>query len=399
MKLFNYFLALVLFCFTSLTFPATVNGRFSVVNMNSSEVSVLLQINTDTGTDDLGGATIVFNMDTSSISFPGNPIKNVDYVFHNFCDGNYSPATVTRPIMNKIWVNIDLPFINNNNGTVVASSPGWTDVVTIHFDIVDPNGTASLSWLTTSLFWGIYDADNSTLWQTGVFENLNGPLPVELVSFTGTLLPNQNILLEWKTASELNHYGFEIERKYAPLNPLPGGEEKGWVTIGFVENQGDPNSLTEYSFIDITPQSFPVVKYRLKSIDNDGTFQYSDIVEVNTLPMSYELSQNYPNPFNPSTKIKYSIPPSGNPLLGGARGGLVTLKVFDILGNEVATLVDEEKEPGIYEVEFGGASHSSSPSGNVRNLPAGGQGLASGIYIYRLQTSEFTDTKKMILLR
>ena len=392
MKLFNYLLVLILFCFTSLIFPTTINGRFSVVNMNSVEVSVLLQINTDTGTDDLGGATIVFNMDTSSISFPGNSIKNVDYVFHNFCDGNYSPATVTRPMIDKIWVNIDLPFNNNNNGTVVAVSPGWTDVVTIHFDIVDPNGTASLSWLTASPFWGIYDANNSTLWQTGAFENLNGPLPVELISFTGTLLPDQNVLLEWKTASSLNHYGFEIERASSLTTPV-----QGWETIGFVENQGDPNSLTEYSFIDITPQSFPVVKYRLKSIDNDGTFQYSDIVEVNTLPTSYELSQNYPNPFNPSTRIRYTIP---SVIASGTKQSqLVTLKVFDILGNEVATLVDEEKDPGVYEVEFRGASHSGLPSGSVGNRPAGTQGLATGIYIFRLQTSEFTDTKKMILLR
>ena len=148
MKFLYCLVCLIIFCFTSFTSPTTVDGRFTIVNLNSSEVSVLLQINTDTGTDDLGGATIVFNFDTAAISFTGNPIKNVDYFFHNFCDGNYSAATVTRPMNDKIWVNIDLPFIQNNNGTIVTASPGWTDVVTINFDIVDPNGTASLSWLT-----------------------------------------------------------------------------------------------------------------------------------------------------------------------------------------------------------------------------------------------------------
>ena len=370
MNQFNCLVSLLLFWFTSVTLPTTVNGRFTIVDLNNSSVSILLQINTNTGTDDLGGATIVFDFDTTAISIIQNPVKNIDYISHNFCGGNYSPATVTRPMKNEIWVNIDLPFSHSNNGTVVVGSPGWTDVVTIHFDIVDPTGSAQMSWITTSPFWGIYDGNNTTLWQTGVFEDLNGPLPVELVSFIGTLLPNQNVFLEWKTASALNHYGFEIEK--APSKSPPEGETyEEWETIGFVESYGDPSSLVEYRFTDLTSHSFSVVKYRLKSIDNDGSFQYSDEIEVNTLPLSYELSQNYPNPFNPSTVISYKLPVTGK----------VTIKVYDILGNEIHTLVDEEKEAGNYEVEFSSAN------------------LASGIYIYRLQTSVFTSTKKMMLMR
>jgi len=330
--------------------------------------TVKLQVNTNTGSDDLGGATVVFDFDTTAISFTNSPIKNVDYVSHNFCGGNYSPATVTRPMKNKIWVNIDLPFVNNNNGTVVAANPAWTDVVTIHFDVLDLTGAAHLSWLTSSPFWGIYDANNSTLWQTGTFTDLFGPLPVELVSFTGTLLPNENVFLEWKTASELNHKGFEIEKSYKNSN--------SWETIGFVESYGTSSSLIEYSFTDITPHILSVVKYRLKSIDNDGSFQYSDVIEVNTGPTSFNLSQNYPNPFNPSTRIKFTIPS-----VPSQHNVSVRLKVYDILGNEVATLVDEEKEAGNYEVEFSSAN------------------LASGIYIFRLQTEEFTSTKKMTILK
>ena len=275
MKLFNALVVIIVFSYAYSVSPTTINGRFTVLNATGSDFTILLQINTNNGTNDLGGATIVFGFDTTFISFTENPVKNVDYIFHNFCGGNYSPATVTRPMKNRIWVNIDLPFNNGNNGTPVAVSPEWTDVVTIHFDIVDPNNTASLSWLTTSPFWGIYDADNSTLWETGIFEDF----------------------------------------------------------------------LTS---IEPTPD----------------------------LPKSYELAQNYPNPFNPSTKIRYTVPFVGTSLLK-----FVQLKVYDILGNEVATLVNEEKEPGIYEVEFSAAN------------------LASGIYIYRLHSSEFTDTKKMVLLR
>jgi len=363
MMRFNALMGIILLCFSFSILPTTINGRFTVLESDSSKFTVLLQINTNTGTDDLGGSTIVFNFDTTAISFTNNPVKDIDYIFHNFCSGNYSPATVTRPMQDKIWVNIDLPFNNNNNGTVVAASPEWTDVVTIYFNILDPNGMASLSWLTTSPFWGLYDANNSIFWQTGEFEDLFGPVPVELISFIGTLLPNQNVLLEWKTASSLNNYGFEIEKSYLNSND--------WEILGFVENRGDPNSLVEYSFTDITSHSFNVVRYRLKSIDNDGSFQYSNEVEVSTSPLNYELYQNYPNPFNPSTKIKFVITKESN----------VNLSIYNALGELVSTLVDEQLKIGYHEYEFDATN------------------LASGVYIYRIIAGDFVETKKMVLLR
>jgi len=380
MRLNYVAIELLLILFVSSTYSTSVNGRFTVDQIDSTKISVIFQINTNTGVDDLGGATIVFNFDTTAIHFTGNPVNDIDYTFHNFFNGNYSTASVTRPMVNQIWVNIDLPFSSNNNGTIVAQDPSWTDVVTIHFDIIDPNGTASLTWITTSPFWGIYDANNSTLWQLGQFEDLFGPLPVELISFTGTLLPNDNVLLEWKTASSLNNAGFEVQRSYK--------DSKEWEAIGFVESYGDPNSLVEYSFTDKTSHRFPIIKYRLKSIDNDGSFQYSYIIEINTLPLSYSLSQNYPNPFNPNTKIRFTIP-----TLRSAETISVQLKVYDILGNEVITLVDERKVAGVYEVEL-------TTSDSKINW-------ASGIYIYKLVAGDalldsrqaFVDVKKMVLLR
>ena len=276
MKLYRLIIGILLLSFACSVSPTTINGRFTVIQVDGTTMSVRLQINTNTSSDDLGATTMVFCFDTTAINFPGDPINGVNYTFHNFNNGNYSAATLTRPLKNQIWINIDLPYINNNNGTVVASSPEWTDVVTIIFDAVNPSLSPSLTWLTSSPYWGVYDADNSTLWETGEFEN----------------------------------FSTSVE---------PGGED---------------------------------------------------------FPTSFELSQNYPNPFNPSTRIKFEIP-------GQTRNDnvLVTLKVYDILGNEVVTLVDEEKEPGLYEVEFIAAN------------------LASGIYIYRLHTLEFSETKKMVLLR
>ncbi len=367
MKLFISLVGIILTFFTIFTFPTTINGRFTVLDTVSSKLTVLLQFNTDTGTDDLGGSTIVISFDTTAIHFTNDPVKDIDYVFHNFDEGNYSLATVTKPMNDKIWVNIDLPFTNNNNGTVLAESPEWTNVVTLHFDIIDPNGLATMSWFTTSPFWGIYDANNSTLWQTGEFEDLLSPLPVELISFTGTHLSNDYVLLEWKTASSLNNFGFEIQKWSSSLS----SPYQEWKAIGFVENHGDPNALVEYSFTDITLHSFPVEKYRLKSIDNDGSFQYSYEVEVNTVPMSYELEQNYPNPFNPSTKIKFAIPKESN----------VQLKIYNALGELVSILVNEQLVAGSYEYEFDASNFSS------------------GIYIYKITADDFVEAKKMILIR
>jgi len=363
MKQFYALVGIILFFFTFSTFATTINGRFTILQMDSLKFSVLIQINTNSGVDDLGGTTMVFGFDTTAISFNENPIVNVDYVFNNFSEGNYSPATVTRPMKNKIWVNIDLPFSNNNNGTIVAGSPEWTDVVILNFNMVNSNGMAIMNWLTTSPFWGIFDADNSSLWQTGQFEDLFDPLPVELLSFTGSLLSDNNILLDWKTASSLNNYGFEVQKSYK--------DSEEWKAIGFVEKYGDPSALVEYNFTDNTIHSYSMVRYRLKIIDNDGSFQYSSVIEVNTLPISYELSQNYPNPFNPSTKIRFAI----------IKASDINLSIYNVVGELVATLVNEHLNAGYHEYEF-----------NASNI-------SSGIYIYRILADDFVETKKMVLMK
>lgn len=187
------------------------------------------------------------------------------------------------------------------------------------------------------------------------------PLPVVLTSFTAIDF-KEGVVLEWITATEVNNYGFEIERKE---------ENTSWQIIGFVQGHGNSNSPKEYSFTN-TPLGGTKFKYRLKQIDFDGTFEYSNEIEVNLqTPLFFLLNQNHPNPFNPNTTIKFSIPHSQ----------FVTLKVYDVLGREVATLVNEEKAPGNYEVKFNGS-----------NLP-------SGVYCYRLQAGSFSQTKKLLLLK
>ncbi len=205
----------------------------------------------------------------------------------------------------------------------------------------------------------------------------DAPLPVELTSFSG-FVNNHNIKLNWATATEVNNYGFEIERN-TPLNPLSRGEVEGmWEKIGFVNGNGNSNSPKSYSFIDddVSAESY---LYRLKQIDNDGQFEYSKTIELSFIkPDAFSLEQNYPNPFNPTTIIRYTIPTT--PLSFGEGLG-VRLKVFDVLGNEAAVLVNETQQPGTYEAEFNADK------------------LSSGIYFYRLQAGNIVETKKMILIR
>lgn len=208
--------------------------------------------------------------------------------------------------------------------------------------------------------------------------NYDNVIPVEFALFTASVLQNEKaVQLNWTTATETNNAGFEILRGVYPA--YSGTQnDSGWEKIGFVEGHGTTTEPRSYSFSDedVTTGRY---KYRLKQIDYDGTFSFSDVVEVefNQVPEGFRLYQNYPNPFNPSTKIKFEIPN----LEITWRVVFTTLKVYDILGNEVAELVNEEKLAGNYEIEF--------DAGN----------LSSGIYFYTISAGNFHETKKMILLR
>jgi len=215
-------------------------------------------------------------------------------------------------------------------------------------------------------------------WFGTVLHTSNGGTPVELILFSANYLENKkSVELNWSTATETNNSGFEI---------LRSTKENDWTKVGFFPGHGTTTETQHYSFTDndVKPGKY---QYKLKQIDYDGSFEYSQIVEVD-IPFvnEFSLSQNYPNPFNPATKIKFEIP-------GQARNDntLVTLKVYDILGREVATLVNEEKPAGEYEVEFS-AKGGSASGGNASTLP-------SGIYFYQLKAGSFVETKKMILLK
>ena len=207
-------------------------------------------------------------------------------------------------------------------------------------------------------------ADNVTIQGTftGIGTLCNGPLPVELSSFTATLFKNE-INLFWKTETEVDNYGFDVERRF---------DEKEWIKISFISGHGNSNSPKEYSFSDKDLfAGGSKFQYKLKQIDSDGSFEYSDVVEVEVAPDQYELSQNYPNPFNPTTTIQFSLPKQTQ----------LKINLYNMLGEQIATIADGVYESGYHKITF-----------NASSLP-------SGTYVYRLESSDFVQVKKMILLK
>jgi uncharacterized delta-60 repeat protein len=202
-------------------------------------------------------------------------------------------------------------------------------------------------------------------------------IPVELTSFTAFAIGN-NVMLNWRTSTETNNLGFEVQRSnIRDQRSEAGGQKPDWENVGFVGGFGTTTEPKSYSFTDNNLQSGNYT-YRLKQIDFDGSFNYTNEVEVEVetqdfASIQFSLSQNYPNPFNPATQISYSIP----------KDGYVSLKVYNTLGQEVANLVNELVKAGNHQVKF------SAKDGK----------LSSGVYYYRIETAENVSVKKMILIR
>jgi hypothetical protein len=201
----------------------------------------------------------------------------------------------------------------------------------------------------------------------GLTNPSDGALPVEIASFV--IVSNHlDAELTWKTATEVDNSGFEVERE-----PSTAAGTQVWSQAGFVKGSGTSNSPKSYSFTDsnVPPGKY---SYRLKQIDNNGAFKYSAEVEivVGAAPKVFELSQNFPNPFNPATNIQFTVPADGR----------ATLKIFNTLGQEVATLFNGDATAGTYhQVQFNGSN------------------LASGIYFSRLEFGGKMQVKKMLLLK
>jgi FlgD Ig-like domain len=262
--------------------------------------------------------------------------------------------------MIRLWINPNLLGAEPAGDVEVSTGTDATDLSGILLSQRNKSGHEQIDGLTVTNSWSQI------------------PLPVELIAFNANIAGNQ-VLLNWKTATEINNYGFEVERSEIPqagqASNLASIAVQLWEKVGFVQGHGNSNSPKEYSFTDF-PSGGISFNYRLKQIDNDGNFEYSNSLEVILdTPLKSEALQNYPNPFNPSTTISYKIQSQCR----------TTINIYDLLGKVVATLVNEEKQAGKYEVVWNGKDNS-------------GKKLTSGIYFYRFTAGSFTQINKMILL-
>jgi len=277
--------------------------------------------------------SIIVNLSTADSTFPSNEISNIRVDKNN------------------------IKWFGTANGLVKYDDTTFTQYTILNsglsgqyiydIDLKETNNQIEV-WLSTS--------DGASVFYP------NSVVPVELTSFSANC-NNGIVSLSWKTATETNNNGFEIQRMK---------DNNRWENIGFIKGNGTTSKPQEYFYIDnsLTAGSY---SYRLKQIDYDGTFEYSKTINVNInmADFSFNLSQNYPNPFNPSTTISFSIPSNEK----------VSLKIYDVLGKEVATIINENMEAGNYKKEWNAGSFSS------------------GVYFYKLQAGNFVETKKMCLIK
>ncbi len=283
-------------------------------------------------------------------------------IFLKSTDGGTSWNPVTLPVgtdlFGQVWMDMNNGFLNGTLGLILLTHDGGGT-----WEIMNTGG-----WTTYGGYMVSPDIFYVTAGDGQIFRYTASSVPVELTSFSGSYT-NNKITLNWITSTETNNRGFDIERKT---------QSSEWEKIGFVAGNGTTTKINSYNFIDNSIAS-DKYSYRLKQKNFDGTFNYSNVVDINANSISeFSLNQNYPNPFNPTTKITFTIPQTSN----------IKLTVFNALGEKVSTLINEVKNSGTYEINFNGSD------------------LASGVYVYRIeavsagkQAGNFISSKKMILIK
>jgi hypothetical protein len=296
---------------------------------------------------------------------PTNPNVTGKHLYYGMNSGDMVVTFENYPERNgdaNGWISFQIILRSNDNIKIQFNDMGASfDTTDGGVGIENSNGTQGITYRIDGRGGPIFSSPLALEFGTNA-----SALPVELTSFT-VAVKDAIVKLDWKTESEVNNYGFEIERKVSSIQSSDSKYEK----IGFVNGSGNSNSPKNYSFADNSIVTGKYL-YRLKQIDNDGKFEYSHEIEIDLgSPLEFSLNQNYPNPFNPSTLISFSVPVAAP----------VTLKIYDVLGNEVATLLNSEKPAGVYEIEFNATE------------------LTSGIYFYQINAGTFTQTKKMLLIK
>lgn len=326
-----------------------------------------------------GRFLVIYKNDWSTVNTPPTAPENL-YAYSSFTETGiqWDPATDNETPSGGLTYHI-LLFMEGEGLYPVYNSEidletGWNKVTRF--------GLNKTTWKFDNLPDGNYIATiqavdpgflTSALSEPFSF-TVNSTVPVELASFTGTRSEGK-VILKWETASETNNAGFEIQRKQADQENMLNPEEKGkWEKVGFVAGKGTTTEKQVYTFSDPKPitSQLSSVLYRLRQVDLNGKESFSKTIEVQPgNPVEFSLNQNYPNPFNPVTAITYSV----------ASAGKVKIILYDILGRQVKTIVNEFREAGYYDIQ----------------LSAGN--LSSGVYYYKMEAGSFNAIKKMTILK
>jgi hypothetical protein len=344
-------------------YQTTANTPVETNSSYTNGISVMLARNAGTGSlyflncyiaagaDNLGNVTITRYTGTQGIIIVGanSSIKSM-----------WNVVPVNQPVSGRNITYEWLPVFDNGHAfgpgvraqmfTSTNNGTSWSAVG----NYADPTGySTTLRGITATI----------THFSQWTISGEDAPLPVTLSAFTA-VSGGRDVQLHWATESEINNEGFNIEKTISGLN--------NWAATGFVKGSGTKSTPTNYSFTDKNLES-GTYQYRLKQIDNNGNYQYftlSTVIEI-SLPSKFTLLQNYPNPFNPSTKIDFSLP----------NDAVVNLKIYDITGREVAVILNELRKAGYYSVTFDASK------------------LSSGVYFYKIAAGDFSDIKRMVLVK
>lgn len=356
----------------TLTSSTTVNGTLTLTSGNITTGSNTLTIGSSGSVSrssghvigslkkSLSSGTATFEVGTTNGYAPVN-FANISGT------GDFTVKTVSGKHPNAVGNNVLSMYWTLTNGGITSADLQFTY---LDGDVTGTEGNYAIGKYSSGS-WTFPSTSLNTTNNTASTSNISSfsdftlgevsALPVELNMFAAKV-KNNSVQLIWSTATEVNNYGFEIERKCS------NGD---WKKIGFVQGHGNSNSPKNYSYSD-QPLGDVTFKYRLKQVDFDGTFEYSNEVGVKLDEIKqFVLEQNYPNPFNPTTTIRFSLPVAAE----------VSISVFNLLGERVAQLLNANLNEGYHEVTFDGSS------------------LTSGIYFYQLRAGDFKATKKFIITK
>ncbi len=378
----NFFFGLLVFASVNLVAQTTIETKIIVTanagtNGGAFDVAIQAKGTNLTANNTIGSITLDVNYTAAHIApiILGGTV--VSGIYEATIGGNYSRSLNNVPGGPYVRLAVSGSSINQNfDGTPAGFdlTSSYQTLATIHFTISNNLVATNLSIATGSLTVGLFDShNNSNTSGTILAQTMSAPvnitavaLPVELTSFTAT--PSRcGVDLNWKTATETNNAGFDVERASSGSTQTPGL----WTKVGYVDGAGTSNAPKEYSYTDKLTKSGKYF-YRLKQIDQNGAFKYSpEVSGTMEVPYVFTMSQNYPNPFNPTTVINYSIASASN----------VALKVYDMLGSEVAVLVNGQLSPGNYTATLDASR------------------LSSGVYFYRLVAGSFSDVKRLTIMK